>query len=71
MTEFINDWITVTAIAEILGVIIMAIVFIYFFFKEIITDFIWNRKTAKKHKQEYDEIMKNVSPDIKSIFDEE
>lgn len=70
MDKFIDAWIHAGAVAEIVGLVGMGIIIAGFFFREKISDFLWNRKRAEKDRLRYDEIMKGVPSDTKSIFDD-
>lgn len=70
MDKFIDEWIQAGAVAEIVGLVGMGIIIAVFFLRETISDFLWNRKRAEKDRRRYDEIMKGVPSDTKSIFDD-
>lgn len=70
MDKFIDVWIHAGAVAEIVGLVVMGIIIAGFFLRETISDFLWNRKIAEKDRRRYEEIMKGVPSDTKSIFDD-
>ncbi|MCQ2182988.1 MAG: hypothetical protein MJY89_06245 [Bacteroidales bacterium] len=70
MDKFIDEWIHAGAVAEIVGLVGMGIIIAVFFLRETISDFLLNRKRAKKDRRQYEEIMKGVHSDTKSIFDD-
>lgn len=70
MDKFIDAWIHAGAVAEIVGLVVMGIIIAGFFLRETISDFLRNRKIAEKDRRRYEEIMKGVPSDTKSIFDD-
>lgn len=69
-TEIVNTIVTLDVIGDIAAGLIIIAIFLFYLFREAITDFIFSRRDSKRRAKEYADIAKSIPDDAKSIFDE-